>query len=207
MNLKRELCDHLPFTIYCVALGIIGLGILTFIANLHGTVTGEAFHGLYHIFHPIHLLFSASATTAMVMKYDKKILKAILIGSIGSVGVCGLSDIILPYAASYLLGVHSRIHICLIEHPIQIIPFLIVGLLVGVLITPAGNLSTIFSHVGHVLVSSMASILYLVAFGLTNWIHYIGLVFVFMIIAVVIPCCTSDIILPLLLMGKGGKHE
>jgi len=200
MNLKRELCDHLPFTIYCVALGIIGLGILTFIANLNGAVTNEAFHGLYHIFHPIHLLFSASATAAMVMKYDKKIFKAILIGTVGSIGICGLSDIILPYAANYLLGVHSHIHICLIEHPIQIIPFLIVGLLMGILITPIGNLSTIFSHVGHVLVSAAASILYLVSFGLTSWVHHVGMVFIFMIIAVVIPCCTSDIVLPLLLI-------
>jgi len=187
-------------------LGIIGLGILTFIANLNGVVTSEAFHGLYHIFHPIHLLFSASATSAMVMKYDKKIFKATLIGIVGSIGICGLSDIILPYAASYLLGVHSHIHICLIEHPTQVIPFLIVGLLLGLLITPIGNLSTIFSHVGHVLVSAMASILYLVSFGLTDWIHHIGLVFIFIIIAVVIPCCTSDIVLPLLLVGEKEKN-
>ena len=40
--------------------------------------------------------------------------------------------------------------------------------------------------------STMASILYLVGHGLTDWIHIAGM----------LPCCTSDIIFSLLLVNK-----
>jgi hypothetical protein len=48
----------------------------------------------------------------------------------------------------------------------------------------------------------MASILYLVGHGLTDWIHMAGIVFIYTVIAVMLPCCTSDIIFPLLLAKR-----
>jgi len=97
-------------------------------------------------------------------------------------------------------------HICRVERPQIILTFTAVGILIGLLV-PEVRKSTIFSHSAHILISSMASILYLVSFGLTEWVPVIGMVFVYMILAVIIPCCTSDIIFPLLLTGEEARIE
>ncbi len=202
-----ELREHLPYSIFSVAAGMIFLGILTSMAGiLGGGNISEPSKELFHIFHPIHLLFSATATTAMFWRYDKRILKAALIGFVGAVGICGISDIFIPFIAGLLLGVKMHLHICMMEHPGMIMPFVITGVLAGFLISDKTRKSTMLSHAAHVLVSSMASIFYLTAFGLTEWLHVAGMVFVYMVLAVIIPCCTSDIIFPLLFV-KGHAHE
>jgi len=201
LHLKHELQEHLPYTVYSVALSLIVLGLLQFISNsMGGNSMGPAAHDLYHIFHPLHLLFSAAATTAMYYKYRKSLLNSTLVGIFGSVIVCGLSDIILPYLAGTLLSVKMQLHICILSHPMSVIPFVLIGVLLGWLsATPKGF---IFSHSSHVLVSSMASILYLISFGLTHWSHKLSMIFVYMTIAVVLPCCCSDIVFPLLIKGR-----
>lgn len=202
-HIFSELRDHLPYSIFSVAAGMIILGLLTFGAEIIGTndISGPS-KGLFHIFHPVHLLFSATATTAMFWRHERRIFKAIVIGFIGAVGICGISDIFIPYIAGFLLGVKMHLHICIIEHPSLILPFVATGIFAGFIVPDTTQKSTIFSHAAHVLVSSMASILYLIGFGLTEWIHVAGTVFVYMVLAVIIPCCTSDIIFPLLLTQK-----
>ena len=202
-HILTELRDHLPYTIFSVATGMIILGMLTFGAEVLGSsnISNPA-KGLFHIFHPIHLLFSATATTAMFWRYERKLLKAVIVGFIGAVTICGISDIFIPYIAGFLLGVKMNLHICIIEHPTFILPFVITGIFTGLIVPAATQKSTLLSHAAHVLVSSMASILYLIGFGLSEWIHVAGAVFVYMVLAVIIPCCTSDIILPLLLAKK-----
>ncbi|MBL7075716.1 hypothetical protein ISS37_10825 [candidate division KSB1 bacterium] len=198
-HLATELKAHLPYTGFSVTSGLIMLGILTFIANL---VTTKDFsipsQGLFHVFHPIHILFSSIATTAMFWRHERKLIKSVIVGIVGAVLICGLSDIIIPYISGFLLGVKMHLHICIIEHPQIILPFVAAGVLIG-LTMPTSIQTTIFSHSAHVLVSSMASILYLVSFGMVEWIHQIGAVFIYMTLAVIIPCCTSDIIFPILI--------
>lgn len=197
-HLGVELEKHLPYTVFSVSVGIILLGILTYLSSFYPsanpTIAGA---GLFHIFHPLHLLFSATATTAMFWRHERNFGEAVIIGFVGSVGICGMSDIIIPYVSGLLLGAKMQLHICVAQHPLLILPFVFFGIFVG-LVVPRTIESTIFSHTAHVLLSSMASILYLVSFGLTNWISNLGMVFVYTVIAVVIPCCTSDIIFPLL---------
>ena len=110
------------------------------------------------------MLFSATATTAMFWRHDQKLFKSILIGIIGSVGICGLSDIIIPFVSGFLLGVTMKLHICIIEHPRLILPFIISGIFTGLIVPTHSHKSTIFSHSSHVFISSMASILYLISF-------------------------------------------
>jgi len=197
-HLAAELEKHLPFTILSVSVGIIILGILTFFSSLYARTNPlTAAASLFHIFHPLHLLFSATATTAMFWRHEKNFAKAAIIGFIGAVGICGMSDIIIPYISGFLLGTKMELHICIIHHPVLILPFVFFGIFTG-LIVPQTIKSTIFSHTAHVLLSSMASILYLVSFGLVDWISALGMVFVFTVLAVIIPCCTSDIVFPLL---------
>ena len=152
------------------------------------------------------MLFSSMATTAMFWRYERRCLKAIVVGFAGAVGICGISDILMPFYSGRLLGVKMHLHICILEHPQIIAPFVAVGILTG-LIVPEVRKSTIFSHSAHILISSMASILYLVSFGLSEWVQVIGMVFVYMILAVIIPCCVSDIIFPLLLTGEEARSE
>jgi hypothetical protein len=53
----------------------------------------------------------------------------------------------------------------------------------------------------------MASIFYMVGpLGLVAWIDRLGLVFLFVVLAVMIPCCLSDIVFPLL-MSKAGRDR
>mgnify|MGYP001091982069 CR=1 FL=1 len=198
-HILEELQQHLPYTIFSVAVGMVALGILTVV--IEPQRFPQASQNLFHVFHPLHLLFSATATTAMFWRHDKKIAKALSIGFAGAIGICGISDILIPFIAGYLLGVKMHLHICVIVHPMLILPFVFFGLFMG-FILPAMLESTIFSHAAHVLISSMASIFYLVSFGLIEWIPVGGMVFIYMVLAVMIPCCTSDILFPLLLVKE-----
>jgi len=200
-HISEELQKHLPYTIFSVAMGMMALGVLTVL--IEAKKFPQASQNLFHVFHPLHILFSATTTTAMFWRHNKKIFKAVFIGFVGAVGICGISDIFIPFIAGYLLGVKMQLHICIIAHPMLILPFVFFGIFMGfVLPTVLG--STIFSHAAHVLISSMASIFYLVSFGLTEWIPVGGMVFIYMVLAVMIPCCTSDIIFPLLFVKKKG---
>jgi len=201
-HILEELQHHLPYTVFSVAIGIMVLGLLTVV--IEGEKFPQASQNLFHVFHPLHLLFSAAATAAMFWRHDKKLFKAVSIGFVGAVGICGISDIFIPFVAGYLLGVKMHLHICIIAHPMLILPFLSFGLFMG-FVLPSMVESTIFSHAAHVLISSMASIFYLVSFGLTEWIPVGGMVIIYMVLAVMIPCCTSDIIFPLLLVREEGK--
>jgi len=62
--------------------------------------------------------------------------------------------------------------------------------------------TTRFPHYGHVLLSTWASLFYFTAFGIARWIPLLHFVFLFLLLAVLIPCCLSDIVFPLLFTRK-----
>ena len=203
-----ELGAHLPYSIFGVVVAIIILGILTSFTIVLNAVhlLPEAARELFHIFHPIHILLSAIVTTAMFWKHERHFIKTLLVGFLGSIIICGLSDILLPYLGGNILGRRMGLHVCILEHPQVIIPFAVIGVLVGFLVPGAIEKSTEFSHSMHVLVSSMASILYLISFGITEWIGMVGGIFLITIIAVMLPCCVSDIAFPLTFI-RTKKHK
>ncbi|MEW6354824.1 MAG: hypothetical protein AB1696_00745 [Planctomycetota bacterium] len=211
--LWRELTAHFPFTIFFTTFGIIIAAMLTYVSMVAGTSeenTERASEMLFHAFHPIHLLFSAIATTAMFRRYDRHIIRAILIGFFGSIGVCGLSDIFMPYLTGQLLSVeHMHFHWCLIRHPMSVIPFVALGIVGGLIAADAVNRSTLYSHSMHVAVSSLASLFYLISFGMSDWVGGSTLPYVFLILVlcIIIPCCLSDIVLPLLLVSPVGHAK
>lgn len=170
----------------------------------HDHEQDSAFGDLFHVFHPIHILLSAMATSAMFWRFEKKLVKAIIVGLVGSLGVCGMSDIVMPFAGGRLLGTDMTFHFCLIENPSLIVPFAVLGVLVGLLSSRSmpGRGATIFSHSAHVVISTMASLLYLIAFGFHGWMVDLFQTFVLLVLAVMIPCCMSDIFFPLLMVEK-----
>ena len=204
-----ELGHHLPYTIFGVAVGLMLMGILTFFATLINAEEKlpHAAMELFHVSHASHILFSAVATTAMFWKHEKRILKALVIGSLGSIGICALSDSIFPTIGGTLLGVHMKMHICIIQHPFLIIPFAVVGVMAGFLIPGAIEKSTEYSHSVHVLFSSISAILYLIGFGMTEWVHMLGGVFLVAVMSVMFPCCLSGIVFPLWCTHKGCEHK
>lgn len=204
-----ELAHHLPYSVFGVSTGIILMGLLTFFVSVMGReiYLSEASGELFHVFHSCHILFSAVATTAMFWKHEKRLVKAILVGFFGSITICGVSDIFFPYIGGMILGSEMHMHICLIEEPGLILPFAFVGVIAGILVTQSLEKSTEYSHSVHVFVSSVASILYLLSYGLTDWTHVLGGVFMVTIFAVMIPCCASDIAFPLVCIHRNCNHD
>ena len=97
-RILHELGEHLPYSIFGVVFSIILMGILNFIATLTGGAEKAilAYGELFHLFHPSHILFSSLATTAMFWKHDNRsFIKATLIGFIGAIAICGISDILI----------------------------------------------------------------------------------------------------------------
>lgn len=203
-----ELIRHLPYSIFGISLGLIFMGILTFLAILLRAedLIPRASEELFHVFHPSHILFSSVATTAMFWKHEKRLIKAIIVGFTGSVGICSLSDIVFPYFGGTLLGAQMHIHICIIETPGLVLPFAVTGVVAGLVANQSFERTFEYSHSMHVFLSSMASILYLLSFGIVDWIHLLGQVFVITIAAVMIPCCASDIVFPLACAHRNCDH-
>jgi hypothetical protein len=98
-------------------------------------------------------------------------------------------------------------HVCMIQHPDLVFPFAVVGVGIGWLAATSIEKATYFGHALHVAISTMASIFYLVGpLGQLAWIDQIGAVFFFTLLAVMVPCCFSDILYPLFLT-QGGRQE
>ena len=163
---------------------------------------------LFHLFHPAHILFSAIATTAMFYKYDKSLIKAIVIGCLGSILICTVSDAMIPMLTTKMMGYDSPIHLCIIESPMQVIPFAMIGVLLGLAAVMSGSMnSTITSHSVHVITSTMATLFYTIAYtGKLIWVNHIGIVFLMTVIAVGGICCLSDVIFPLMFRKDARKQ-
>jgi len=116
-----------------------------------------------------------------------------LIGLIFSILPCTISDIGFPYLGASILKIEIDWHFCLIEHPQIIIPSALVGIVLAYL-----KPITKCPHTAHVLISTSASLFYLLAFGVALWVPLLPFVFLILFIAVWIPCCASDIVFPLL---------
>ncbi len=204
---KAEFLAHLPYSITGAVIGMLLAGTVTIGGRLAETLPGtmkEVCHSIFHIFHPLHMLLSATATTAMFYRHERRVVKAALVGLVGAVGVCGISDVIMPYLAGTLLFSHQIMHFhwCVVEHPWLVLPFAAAGIAVG--LAAAGHIqkTTFYSHSAHVLISSAASIFYLIGYGMTDWISHMGYVLLIITAAVMIPCCFGDVLFPLLVAKK-----
>jgi len=209
--IARELKNHAPFTALGAVTGIIIMAIIVF-----GKVPAEISHVAFYSLHPLHIVASAIATTGMYQKYGgSKIWTAILVGYAGSIGIATLSDALIPHLGGVLLGVKMEFHIPFIETakmPVvgiakwQIInSAALAGIILGYL-----RPTTKIPHLGHVFLSTWASLFYFTAFGTAWWIPLLPFIFLFLFLAVWIPCCTSDIFFPLLFTRKAQasfEHE
>ena len=191
-RIAKELRRHAPFTAFGALTGIIIMVVIVW-----GNVPSGISQAVFYTLHPIHVVLSALVTTAMYARYKRcKLWLAILIGWTGSIGIATISDAIIPYFGGALLHVPMEFHIPFIEKW-----WVNLAALTGVGICywkPA----TKMPHFGHVLLSTWASLFYFTSFGVANWVPLLPFVFLFLFLAVWIPCCTSDIVYPLLFVRK-----
>jgi hypothetical protein len=193
-NLIDELRAHVPFTALGAAIGIIAMVIILLSDSLAGfTRISEP---LFEVLHPTHVVLSAIVTTALYKRYSNgKILAIILVGYIGSIGIATLSDSLIPYLGETLLGLPNReVHVGFIEEWYIVNPAALLGIAIGYF-RPA----TKVSHFGHVFISTWASLAHnVMAMDATiSFLTLLG-IFVFLFVAVWVPCCASDIVFPLL---------
>jgi len=198
-HIAEELRNHAPFTALGSLTGII-LMAAVILTGISTTTSDE----IFHVLHPVHILLSALVTTAMYRLYRGRIAAAVVIGFVGSVGICTISDIVFPYIGGALLGAPMSFHLCFLEHPWLVIPSAFMGIGIGLALP-----RTKVPHAGHILVSTYASLFYFTAFGgSTNyWLPLLPLIFLILFVAVWIPCCVSDIVFPLLFVKKGTKKR
>jgi hypothetical protein len=192
-RIAHELKEHAPFTALGALTGII-IMVIVVLSNVPQNISDTVFHTL----HPVHVLLSALVTTSMYMRYKKgKIWVAILIGWTGSIGIATISDAMIPYLGGSLLHAQMEFHVPFIEHW-WINLLALAGIGIGY-----WRQTTRIPHFGHVLLSTWASLSYIMAFGIAaDWIPLLPFIFLILFLAVWIPCCLSDIVYPLLFLGK-----
>jgi len=202
-RIANELGEHVPFTTFGAATGVIIMVIIVF-GNVLPQVS-QVSYPIFYILHPAHVVLSAMVTTAMYKKYGSgKIWALILIGYFGSIGIATLSDSVIPYLGETLLGLPNKgIHIGFIEEWWIVNPAALIGIALGY-----WRPTTKFPHSGHVLISTWASLFHIImALGETvTWITLLA-IFFFLFLGVWIPCCLSDIVLPLLFTGEVASPE
>ncbi len=210
--IMKELVAHLPYAIFSVAFALVILSFISFfmVTQENSEVLTSGAKILFHSFHFMHLVFAATGTIITFFRFSRGFIKAIIIGTICPAVFCMMSDVLLPYLGARMLGVTMTLHICFVTDISKVVPFLCVGILNGFVMsrhrTSLQPMYSVFSHSIHTLVSSLASTFYLVSHGFVGWYHHIGFVFVFLIIAVVLPCSLSDVVVPIL-FARSRNHE
>ena len=205
-TIKEEIFCHFPYAIFSVAFSIIMLSILS-----HMISDNQAFVQLFHDFHYLHILFASTGVVLTFRKYSKSILGALFTGVLVPAIFCTLSDSLLPYFGGVYLGLPVHFHWCFIAHLSSVLPFLAFGIINGFVLSNHATSQQLFfstsSHFLHIFTSSMASILFLVAAGANDWHIYLGFIFMFLIIAVFVPCTLSDIVVPIIFAQKHDSYR
>ncbi|MBN3038003.1 MAG: hypothetical protein JW869_01140 [Candidatus Omnitrophica bacterium] len=202
-RILEELRHHAPFTILGA---VIGMLFMVFSARMPHQIA----YSIFYILHPMHVVLSSLVTASIYNLHTCKqpgvhqkgkcnLWLLFIIGYVGSVGIATLSDSVIPFLGETMLGMpHRQVHIGFIEKWWLINPLAIIGITIAY-----KRPSTKFPHLGHVLISTWASIFHIkmAAEGTLSLSSY-AVVFAFLFLSVWLPCCISDIVFPLLFVKK-----
>ena len=191
LKVLLELKKHAPFTAFGTFTGIVIMAALS-----QSGISEAAADRLFWFFHPVHVLLSALVTAGMYRRHGGQgVAATLIVGYVGSVGIATLSDNLIPFAGEWMLNMPNRgLHLGFIEKWWLVNPLALLGALIAF-----GRPRTQFPHAGHVLLSTWASLFHMMAamgggeIGATTLV----LMGVFLFLAVWLPCCTSDIVFPL----------
>ena len=188
----HELKEHIPFTAAATLVAVIITAFLLIKENLISYAIS-----LFYIFHPLHIFFSSIVSATIFYKYKRKIFLALISSIVIAVVIGSISDIIFPYFGSLLFNIPISFHLPAIESPLLIFGVAFLGSTTGIILK-----KTKFPNFVHVLISVFASLLYIFAYSTEFSFLTIILIFIITSISVVIPCCLSDIILPIIFQNK-----
>ena len=199
VRILEELKEHAPFTAFGALTGI-------FIMLIFYKLPHEISYNIFYILHPIHVVLSALVTASMyelhkcgglTVKCNLWVL--LLIGYVGSIGIATISDSIIPYLGELLLALPNKgMHLGFIEKWWLINPLAVIGIAIAYF-----RPTTKFPHFGHILLSTWASLFHIImALGGKINLFLTLAVFLFLFLAVWLPCCISDIVFPLLFVKK-----
>lgn len=195
-TIQEELLCHFPYALFSVALSIIMLSLISY----SGLKVKES-RQLFHSFHFLHILFSATGAVLIFRKYSSNWYGALAIGCLIPSIFCTLSDSLLPFIGGWYLGLEMQLHWCFFSHLSTVLPFLALGVFNGYVVSAHVLSQQLFysttSHFLHIFLSSLASLFYLVSYGFDHWNKHMGFVFLTLIVAVLIPCTLSDIVIPM----------
>lgn len=192
-----ELIHHLPYAAVGVAACV---GLLLAIEKMGWSYTPTQY---FHITHPTHIFLSAVVTTAIFWKHERRWLKTFLVGFLGTIPICTLSDVFFPYLGGILFGTPVMFHLCAVEEPHLVYPAALLGVAVGMVLLRWVERGTEIFHLLHIMISSLASLLYLISFDVDLWQLSVTFAFIVTVIAVWVPCCLSDIVFPLAFVKNG----
>ena len=217
--IKEELFFHLPYAVFAVAFSLIILSLFDFLSV--GKTVKDLFivrWRMFHNLHFMHIAFACIGALTSFFRHSKSLWQGMLVGIISPSVFCILSDIIFPWLGARFLGVNMPLHICFINELDNILPFLIIGFVTGLVLYKQNSYKknhkhlesqvddfSLWSHSVHIFISSLASSFYFVANGFYDWADSIGAVFVVLIIAVLIPCTLSDVVVPAYFARFGNK--
>ena len=200
----KQLKVHSSFTIFGALSGVI---IMLFAREM----SQEFALGVFYTLHPMHVVLSALVTSSMYKLHTCEHINGkclcgkcnfwilVVVGYAGSIGIATLSDSVIPYFGERMLNMPKReLHLGFIEKWWLINPLALLG--VGIAyFRPA----TKFPHAGHVLLSTWASLFHMImAVGKPVTFGAYPVVFIFLFLAVWLPCCLSDIVFPLLFVNS-----
>jgi hypothetical protein len=213
-----ELKAHSPFTLFGAFTGII-------LMLLFRNISHQASYRLFYIFHPAHVVLSAMVTASLFRLHEKTkgFLIVLIVGYIGSIGTATLSDSILPFFGEDILGVvvpteaavhshghevgseqkHEReLHIGFIEEWYIVNPAALLGIVIAYFLP-----RTKLPHAFHILISTWASTAHIMMNTNQPMTAVLALgIFVVLFIAVLLPCCFSDIVFPMLFVKAEGEQ-
>jgi len=204
-SLSKELIHHLPYAIFSLAIGFVVLSILYFIGlgSVQTAALSRGYHILFHSFHYLHIVFATTGTFITFIRFSKRLFLGVVLSIISPAIFCTLSDVALPALAGRLLGVSMHVHVCFFSLPdlMNVIPFMIVGIVNGLVLRRHSESSLSFfsvsSHFVHILISSLAALFYMVSYGFEAWPSMMGFLLLFLAIAIVVPCTISDVVVPI----------
>ncbi len=192
----HELKNHSPFTLTATILAVGMVFCVNYLIKINIT------EDVFHFFHFSHIVVSSMVSGALYYKYKKNIINALAVGLIGSIIIGSLSDVFFPYLGGSFLNIEIDFHLPIFEKTYLILFFAFLGSLIGVTFK-----ITKYPHFIHVFLSVFASLFYMISY--TNYFNLffsvISVLIVFL--SVVIPCCISDIALPLFFVEKGEKNK
>jgi hypothetical protein len=224
-----ELKNHAPFTLFGA---VTGIALMLVFRDLPQQTT----YRLFYVFHPTHVALSAIVTASLFRLHEKTkgFAVVLLVGYIGSIGTATLSDCIIPYFGESILGVavpteaavhgnHAseasltsgqsgtdatlpdgtpKLHLGFIEEWQIVNPAALLGIFIAFFLP-----RTKLPHAGHILISTWASAAHIMmnTHGSVTALTVVGM-FIVLFIAVWFPCCFSDIVFPMLVVGRAPEH-